>query len=389
MPARKFVPGRLRDDPDMKTDKKLIRVFGSGLGPEELEELRDCLDRQWIGMGPKTAELETQLAAHLGVDDFVLLNSGSNALHMAVHLLGLSAGSEIILPSFTWASCASAAVMCGLRPVFCDVDIATMNLNASTVERAIGPNTAAIMAVHYAGLPVKIDELTQFGVPIIEDAAHAIDSQLNGRACGTIGDIGVFSFDSIKNLAMGEGGGLVARDQKCLRRARDLRLCGVTNTGLVASQARDRWWEHEILEAFPKMTPSDLSAAVGLAQLKKLAAAQARRSEIWRTYQRKLGGLDWMDTPPDVHTGDHHSYFTYCVRVKGGNRDLLARYLLDQGIYTTLRFHPLHLSPVYGSAANLPVTETLMRSALNLPLHPLLSESDVDRIIEAIRHFPG
>jgi aminotransferase len=372
-------------------DDKIIQVFGSDLGPEELEEVRDCLERQWIGMGPKTAELESALASHLGVKDFVLLNSGSNALHMAVHLLDLPAdsGAEIILPAFTWVACASAILLSGHRPVFCDIDADTMNLTAAAVERVVGPRTAAIMPVHYAGLPAPVDDLVQFGVPIIEDAAHAIDSRSSGRACGTIGDMGIFSFDSVKNLATGEGGGLVARDKQKIERARDLRLCGITRSGFDASQVRDRWWEHEIREAFPKMVPSDLSAALGLAQLRKLNAAQSRRAEIWQHYQRELPGISWIQRPSNEQAGDRHSYFTYCIRVKNGKRDKLAKYLLNQNIYTTLRFHPLHLSPIYDQKVSLPETEDLMQQALNLPLHPMLGDKDLERIIESIRKFPA
>jgi len=367
----------------------MIQVFGSLLGREELAEISDCIDRQWLGMGPRTAELEMALAAHLGVEDLVLLNSGSSSLHMAVHLLDIPAGTgaEIILPSFTWVACASAILMCGHRPVFCDVDERSMNIDPASVERLIGPRTAAIMAVHYAGLPAPLDALSEFRLPLIEDAAHAIDSRLGERACGTIGDIGVFSFDSVKNLAMGEGGGLTARDPGRLLRARDLRLCGVARTGFESAQREERWWEHEIVAAFPKMTPSDLCAAVGLAQFCKLAECQKRRAAIWDRYQNELREFEWLSCPVDAPPQDRHSFFTYCVRVKGGRRDKLARYLLERGIYTTVRFHPLHLSPVYGCPAPLPVTERLGREALNLPLHPRLSDADVDRLIDALRQF--
>jgi len=369
--------------------QKLIHVFGSLLGEEELDEIRDCIERQWIGMGPRTAELEASLARHLGVDDLVLLNSGSNSLQMAVHLLGIPSGTgaEIIVPSFTWVSCASAVMLCGHRPVFCDVDEVTMNIDPESVARAIGPQTAAIMAVHYAGLPADMEALQAFGLPVIEDAAHAIDSRLNEKACGTIGEFGVFSFDSVKNLAMGEGGALVARDPDLMRHARNLRLCGVASTGFASAQQNARWWEHEIVDAFPKMTPTDIGAAIGLAQLRKLPASQQRRAAIWSRYQQAFVNVDWIDCPPEAQPRDRHSWFTYCVRVRNGKRDALAKYLLDLGIYTTVRFHPLHLSPVYGSRVTLPVSERLSEVALNLPLHPRLSDDDVDRVIDAVRRY--
>lgn len=373
----------------MPENDEWIHVFGSLLGDAEIARLRDCVERQWIGMGPLTAELERRLAGHLRVDDLVLVNSGSSALHLAVHLLGIPPGTgrEIILPSFTWVACASAVTLCGHRPVFCDVDETTMNLDPESVARAIGPETAAIMAVHYAGLPADLDRLRAFGLPVIEDAAHAIDSRINGAACGTVGDIGVYSFDSVKNLAMGEGGAVVARDPERIGRARDLRLCGVVSTGFDAARDGGRWWEHDIVDTFPKMTPSDLCAAVGLAQLDRLTDSQNRRAAIWRRYQDGLAGLAGIERPPDAPPGDRHSHFTYCIRIDGGRRDRLAHELLERNIYTTLRFHPLHLSPLFGSQPSLPVTERLAETALNLPIHPRLTDDDVDRVIDAIRRF--
>jgi dTDP-4-amino-4,6-dideoxygalactose transaminase len=367
----------------------LIQVFGSLLGPEELEEIRDCLDRQWIGMGPKTAQLESALASKLGVGDVVLVNSGSNALQLAVELLDIppGTGAEIIVPSFTWVACASAVMLCGHRPVFCDVDETTLNIDPASVAQLIGPRTAAIMAVHYAGLPAAVDSLLSFGLPVIEDAAHAIDSQSGSQACGTLGELGVFSFDAVKNLAMGEGGAVVSRDPAKLLRARNLRLCGVARTGFASAGQQQRWWEHEIVAAFGKMTPTDLCAAVGLAQLRKLPASQERRAAIWRRYQTELAGLDWLQLPPEAQAADRHSYFTYCVRVTRGSRDALAHELLRQGIYTTVRFHPLHLNPVYGAKCSLPTSERLGEQALNLPLHPRLGDADVEQVIGAVRRF--
>ncbi len=380
---------RAETDKKKRSSEELIQVFGSLVGTEELAEIRDCLDRQWIGMGPKTAELESSLAAHLGVEDLVLLNSGSNSLQMAVHLLDVppGTGAEIILPSFTWVACAAAVVMCGHRPVFCDVDEATMNIDPDSVVRAIGPKTAGIMAVHYAGLPADMDRLLAFGLPVIEDAAHAIDSRLGSKACGTMGDLGIFSFDPIKNLAMGEGGAVVARKPEVLQRARDLRFCGVASSGFASACKRNRWWEHEIIGAFPKMTPSDLCAAIGIAQFRKLPSFQERRAAIWNRYQQGLADINWIDRPKEAQAGDRHSYFTYCVRIKNGRRDALAHALMEQGIYTTLRFHPLHMNPVYGGEVSLPVSERLAETALNLPLHPRLSDADVDRVIDCVRRF--
>ncbi|MEK7382200.1 MAG: aminotransferase class I/II-fold pyridoxal phosphate-dependent enzyme, partial [Elusimicrobiota bacterium] len=222
----------------------MINVFGSLMGPEELEEVRTSLEAQWIGIGPKTAAFEQGFAQRLGLPGFVLLDSGSNALHLAVKLLDLPPGSDILVPSFTWIACAHAVVLSGHRPVFADVDLDTHNITLKTASAALTPKTKAVMVVHYGGLPVRVDEIKTLGLPIIEDAAHAVDSRLKDAACGGMGEVGIFSFDAIKNLAMGEGGGLTAKDPQRLARARQLRYCGIGKSGFEASASKDRWWEY-------------------------------------------------------------------------------------------------------------------------------------------------
>jgi dTDP-4-amino-4,6-dideoxygalactose transaminase len=363
----------------------MINVFGSLMGPEELEEVRTSLEAQWIGIGPKTARFETSFAERLGLPGLVLLDSGSNSLHMAVKLLDLPPGSDVIVPSFTWIACAHAVVLCGHRPVFCDVDVDTHNVTVKDVEAARTPNTRAVMVVHYGGLPVRVDEIQRLGLPVIEDAAHAVDSRLKGAACGGLGDVGIFSFDAVKNLAMGEGGGLTAKDPARVERARRLRYCGIGKSGFEASASKDRWWEYAVTDFFPKMLPSDIAASIGLAQLRKLDKMQGRRKAIWEVYQKEFSSLGWLIRPQDAPADARHSYFTYCVRLPGGRRDAFAKYLYDKGIYTTLRYHPLHLNRIYGSTAKLPNCEKLNEEALSLPLHPGLGVDDVARIIETVR----
>ncbi|MBI5625206.1 MAG: DegT/DnrJ/EryC1/StrS family aminotransferase [Elusimicrobia bacterium] len=366
----------------------MISVFGSSVGKEELEEVRSSLEAQWLGMGPKTAAFEKQLSARLGVDDFVMTDNGSNSLYMAVRLLDLPPGSEVILPSFTWIACAHAVALCGCTPIFCDVDIDTQNITAETAGRQVTPKTKAIMVVHYAGLPVLMEPILRLGFPVIEDAAHAVDSRHRGRSCGSIGAIGTFSFDAIKNITTGEGGGLTARDPAHIRKARHLRYCGIGKSGFEASANKDRWWEYRIIDFFPKMLPSDIAASIGLAQLRRLDEMQARRKQIWELYQKEFVAVPWVRRPQDAPAGDRHSFFTYCIRVPAGRRDALARHLYSNGIYSTLRYHPLHLNPIYKSSARLPACELLNEEALSIPIHPRLSDLDLEKVIGTIKAFP-
>lgn len=366
----------------------MISVFGSRVGQEELDEIRTSIEAQWMGIGPKTKAFEAAFAQRLQVDDFALLDSGSNSLYMAVRLLNLPANTEVIVPSLTWISCAHAVVLAGCVPVFCDVDLETQNVTAETIAPHRSPKTGAIMVVHYAGKPVRMKPILDLGLPVIEDAAHAVDSKLGGRACGSIGAIGAFSFDAVKNLAMGEGGGVTAQDPELVARARTLRYCGIGKSGFEASVNKDRWWEYNIVDFFPKFLPNDINASIGLAQLRKLDQSQAHRKRIWEAYQREFAELGWLCRPRDPEPDEQHSYFTYFVRILDGKRDRFAKYLYGQGIYTTFRYHPLHMNAIYKSAAKLPNSERLNEEGLNLPLHPNLSAADVDKIISAVKAFP-
>ena len=364
----------------------MIGVFGCATDEAEIAALTPSVLDGWMGMGPRVAEFEARLGDHLGAP-LVMVDSGSNALQLAVRALDLPAGSEVVVPSLTWVACAHAVALCGHRPVLADVDLDTQNLDPAAVEQALTADTRAIMVVHYAGKPADMDGLRSFGLPIVEDAAHAIDSELDGRRCGTIGEVGIYSFDSVKNLATPDGGGVTAPDERMLEQVRQLRYCGIGRSGYAASGQRRRWWETEIAEAFPRALPNDVSASVGLAQLDKLAANQARRKEIWATYQRELGAVGWLRTPVEPGARERHSYFTYLVRVLNGQRDRLAEALLAADIYTTLRYHPLHLSDAYRSDRPLPNCERLAEEGLNLPLHPRMDDADVERVVEAVTGF--
>lgn len=364
----------------------MISVFGASTDAREVAALAPSVTDGWMGLGPRVKEFESALTKHVGAP-VVMVDSGSNALHVAVALLDLPPRSEVVLPSFTWVSCAHAVVLAGHVPVFADVDPDTQNIDPASVERRVTRRTGAIMLVHYAGKPADVESLRSFGHPLIEDAAHAIDSRLDERACGTLGDVGIYSFDSVKNLATPDGGGVTAQEDGRLERARQLRYCGIGSSGFARSQAGGRWWEHEITAVFPRALPNDVSASVGLVQLEKLRANQNRREQIWSYYQRELADVAWLRLPLDAGPRERHSYFTYLVQVIDDRRDRLAEALLGAGIYTTLRYHPLHLSPTFRCTDALPVSEDLAEHALNLPLHPRMSDGDAEAVVDAVKRF--
>lgn len=377
-------------------NKPIISVFGSRTGVEEQANVAESLSANWLGMGPKLKAFEAEFQQQRNLPDFLMVDSGSNALFMAATLLDLPRGSEVILPSFTWVSCAQVLLLAGYRPVFADVDPVTMNITAATIAPHITPNTKAIMVMHYAGLPVEMAPILALGLPVLEDAAQAVVSSYHGQACGSIGDVGIFSFDAVKNIAAGEGGGITARDPAKMARARLLRYCGIGKSGFEAStHGKRRWWEYQITEPFIKMNPSDISAGIALGQLHKLPENQQRRAEVWARYQTELADVAWVVRPAEAPEGCAHSYFTYAIRVVaphgkdvGEMRDNLAHALLDKGIYTTVRYHPLHLNALYGQLdKRLPTCEALNEDSLCLPLHPNLSDDDVARVVAALEGF--
>lgn len=358
----------------------MISVFGCRMSEIEKANVVACLDTNWLGLGKVVESFEARFAKHIGAE-FLMTDNCSNALYMAVKLLNLPPQSRVIVPSLTWVSCAHAIVLAGHIPVFADVDIETMNVTRETVDAA--GKSSALMVVHYAGLSVDMDAFDGIGIPIIEDAAHAVNSTYNGVACGTIGNVGCFSFDATKNLASCDGGGITYKDG--LERAKTLRYCGIGKSGFESATASNvRWWEYDIKECFIRMTPNNVSAAIAMGQLDRLEQLQAHRKLIWDSYKLSFERYGWIIRPQEARHG-RHSYFTYAIRVP--YRDRLARYLLDNGVYTTLRFHPLHMNPIYKSGVSLKNCEQLNRDTLNLPIHPNLTFSDVDKIVDLICAF--
>jgi len=367
----------------------MISVFGSMVGDEEIAAVASCMRSQWMGFGKSVDLFEKNFMEKAGLKNFAMVDSGSNALYLAVKLLDLPPDSEIILPSLTWVSCAQSVLLSGYKPVFCDVDIRTMNVRREDIEKQITRNTGAVMVVHFAGLAVDLDPIVDLGFPIIEDAAHAVCSTYKGQPCGSIADVGIYSFDAVKNLTTGEGGGVTTKDSAKIERAKILRYCGIGKSGFESAVSdatnKARWWEYNITEPFIKMLPTNITGSIGVAQLQKIDRLQARRKEIWDRYQQAFAGSEII-TPVDAPAGDKHSYFTYCIRVP--RRDELAHYLLKNEIYSTLRYHPLHMNSLFRQTEkHLPNCEQLNEEALSIPIHPRLTDNELEYIIEKIKSF--
>ena len=374
----------------------MINVFQPALGEEELDAVRRVFESNWTGKGEITDRFEAAFAQHLGTDRALVrsANSCTEGLFMAMALLGIGPGDEVILPSISFVGAANAIVASGARPVFCDVDGASLNGTACAVEACVSDRTKAVVVLHYGGVPCEIGAIGELaqrrGVFLIEDNACSVASCVGGAACGTFGDVSVWSFDSMKALVTGDGGMVRCRTAELAARAEQLLYLGLGNMSGIRKNVETRWWEFEVTCCGRRSILNDVASAIGLEQLKKLPRFLARRQQICEIYDRELSALSWLRCPPPIPDGSTSSYYMYWVQARGDRRDRLAARLRQDGIYTTFRYSPLHRLPFYGADVRLPHTEQAADETLCLPLHQSLSDEDLEHIVTSIRRFePG
>ncbi|MGC5330208.1 DegT/DnrJ/EryC1/StrS family aminotransferase [Micromonospora sp. DT62] len=372
----------------------MINVFQPTLGAEELDAVRAVFDSSWLGHGPRTREFEQEFAAHAGLvpERTIFINSATAGLFLAVELLALGPGDEVVLPSISFVGAANAIASAGARPVFCDVDPRTLNPSVADVERALTATTKAVILLHYGGVPGEVAEIAELcrrrGVALVEDAACAVASTVDGRPCGSFGDIAMWSFDAMKILVTGDGGMLHVRDAELARRAHRLAYHGLEHASGFSAAGKGvphRWWELDVREFGRRVVGNDLTAAVGLVQLRRLPGFVARRREIAAEYDRLLADVEGVRLPPPLPAGQRSSHYFYWVQLDPEIRDQVAADLLDLGIYTTFRYAPLHKVSAYGAGRHLPGADEAARTTLLLPLHQGLDDADVRTVVDGLR----
>jgi perosamine synthetase len=366
----------------------LIQVFKPCYDEEEIRVVSEVIRSGWTGLGPKTAEFEKKFAEFSNVKYCVGVNSCTAALDMALKLINIKPGDEVIVPTMTFVSTAHCVIYNLATPVFADVDEDTLNINMDEISRKISSRTKAIIPVHYSGRPVDMDRLKKIArkIPIIEDCAHACGAIYKGSSVGGIGEIGCFSFHAVKNLAMGEGGAITLNDKKMAIKAKRLRWLGIDKgTWDRTKMDKSYWWEYNVDEIGLKSHLNDILAAIGLIQLKKLKKLNERRREIVEMYRWGLKDINQIQMPPE-DGGNFISSWHICS-IKAENRNDLSVFLMENGINTGVHYKPIHLYRCYGSQPKLPVAETVFSRILTLPLYPDLTEENVFYIIDKIKTF--
>lgn len=372
----------------------MIRVFQPALGDDELEAVSRVIADQWPGRGARTHAFEEAFARYVRADaeEFIALTSCTEALFQAVDALDLDETDEVIIPTISFIGAAHAVRAAGARPRLIDVEERTLNPRVDHVARGVTARTKAILLLHFGGRMPWIEEIAEFArsanIVLIEDAACSLGGTQSGRAYGTFGDIGAWSFDAMKLLVTGDGGMLRVADP-CMREriARRVNFGGTTPGGAQSAELNPRWWELNPPDWGRNAYMNDLAASIGLAQLGKVERFVQRRCAIAARYDDALREVSWLRLAPNAPLGSV-PYF-YWIQTAPGTRDALASHLRSEDIYTTFRYWPLHRTTLYANGTSYPGADAASATTLLLPVHQSLSDEDITRVIDAVLSFDG
>lgn len=358
---------------------------------EELAQVKEAFEYGYFGQAYKTNEFEQEIGNYLETDRYVIsTNTGTSALHIALDTIGVGKGDEVIMPSFTFVATAQAVAMCGGVPVFCEVDPDTFLIDIEDAKKRITSKTKAVIPVHYAGRPCEMDELMkikeQTGIRIIEDAAHAFGTFYKGKRIGSFGDVTCFSFDSIKVMTCGEGGAVVTNDPDFDDLSRKKRLLGIDRKTMHVKDWKKRSWIYDVPTLGYRYHMSNLNAAIGLAQIKKVDEFIRRRRELCHIYDKELQEVEGIVRMPADY--DTITPFMYVIRVKNGKRNQLKKYLMENDIESGISYIPCHqFSHFHKDTDFYPITDEIFQEILCLPLHFELSNENVKEVTDRIKEY--
>ncbi|MBN2863667.1 MAG: DegT/DnrJ/EryC1/StrS aminotransferase family protein [Bacteroidales bacterium] len=369
-----------------------IRLFKPSLGEEELQAVKEAFNRSWVGLGPKVAEFEEAWAKYIGCEIAIGLNSATAALHLALACFGFPEGRKVLVPSLTFSSTASAVLYNRLMPVFVDSDPVTLGISFEDLEKKYDKECVAVIPVHYAGHPVPMDKLVPWarekGLKIVEDCAHTAGGIYKGKALGTWGDIGCFSFEEKKCMTTGDGGMMVTNDPEFFKDVKAMRWVGIDKDNWKTAQAYTTanhdamHWFYELNVLGYKFNMNDLAASIGLVQLKKLSRFNSRRSEIIRQY---LDGLESIESIKSLLPFEPEKYPYQMFGIRMHRRNEMMIHLKSKGIATGCHYTPLSIQPLFKRwGNNCPFIEKEADRFITLPLHADLTDVEVDYIIKSL-----
>jgi dTDP-4-amino-4,6-dideoxygalactose transaminase len=367
------------------------------IGDEEIKEVVDTLRSGWVTTGPKTKQFEKQFEEFIGEGVCAIaVNSATAGLHLALEAIGIEAGDEVITTTHTFTATAEVVRYMGAEVKLVDIEPNTLNIDVRAVRSAITSKTKAIIPVHYAGLSCDMNEIfsiaDEFGLKIVEDAAHALPTTYNKKMIGSLrSDVTVFSFYANKSMTTGEGGMVVTKSPELAERIKVMRLHGINRDAFDRFRSEKPAWYYEVVAPGFKYNLTDIASAMGIHQLSKLPSFLARRQYLANRYRKALLGLPVI-IPVDALEGDVHSWHLYVLRLKSEakmNRDELIQFLMDKKIGTSVHYVPLHRHPYWCARYALkpemfPVSDAAYLSMLSIPLYTSMTDEQQDRVIMAL-----
>jgi perosamine synthetase len=352
----------------------------------EIEAVVATLRSPQLSLGPRLTEFEASFTQLTGIEHAIAVSSGTAGLHLAMLALGIGAGDEVIVPSFTFIAAANAIRYVGATPVFVDIDRATLNLSPSAVERSINQRTRAILAVHTFGVPADMSGLVllaeRHNLSLIEDACEALGASIGSQPVGSFGDVAVFAFYPNKQITTGEGGMIVTRDGRLAAHMRSLRNQGRTPS--------DSWLQHTEIGYNYRL--SEIACTLGIGQMRRIDSILARREEIARFYRQHLCTEPGLTLPIDEIPGIRISWFVYVIRLADAftqqNREQVIHDLEQEGIGCARYFAPIHLQAAYADlpvADNLAITESVAARTIALPFFNRINDSQIEAVCNALK----
>jgi UDP-4-amino-4,6-dideoxy-N-acetyl-beta-L-altrosamine transaminase len=379
---------------DMPVRKAFLPFSLPDIGEAEIDEVADTLRSGWITTGPKTKRFEEEFRRYVGSKHAIAVNSCTAALHVALAAAGIGPGDEVITSPLTFCSTANVIVHLGATPVFADIG-RDFNIDPREIERHITPATKAIIPVHYSGQPCRMDEILacarRHGLPVIEDAAHAVGAKYHGRMVGTVGNVTAFSFYAIKNMTTAEGGMITTDDDEMAEKMRLLSLHGISKDAWKRYTSAGSWY-YEVIYAGYKCNMADIQAALGLHQLDRLEGFLEARRRIVATYNEAFDEMPELCIPI-VNGGVRHAWHLYVIQLNLErltiDRAQFIEALRAENIGTSVHFIPVHLHPYYRQRfgyqrGDFPAAERIYDRIVSLPLYPKLTEADVKDVTTAV-----
>ncbi len=353
---------------------------------EELDEIKKVLDSGWVSQGPKVKEFEEKASKYLNAKYAIAVNNCTAALHLALLSVDIKRNDEVLVADYTFPATGHSALYCGADPVFVDIRPDTYNIDPGMIEEKITDRTKAIIPVHTFGQPAEMDEImkiaTKYDLKVIEDAACAFGARYKKKYAGTVGDIGCFSFHARKGITTGEGGMVTTDDKALADKIRYLSVFGMTPAW--DREKSEHFHVPEFTEAGYNYKMSDITAAVGVAQLRKLDRIIERKNELAKYWDEKLEEIEHIEAP-FVSKNVKHIYQSYVSLVgKGIKRDSVIEMLAKDGIQTQIGTYASHIQPVYDFKGKCPNSLEIFERSLALPMYYMLEEKDIDIVANSL-----